>query len=210
MSVSLQTTVQGAAWLNGREWGCLIGGGHGIVDPTTPLWKDAALFPAPPKNLGRFDAVSKSLLCVCALALKDAGYPPVVGAGRTVGLVGTNETGCLTANRAYFKDYLDAGRTLARANLFVYTLPSSPLAEASIHFGLRGPMLYTACSGAGSMALLETAALLTADGAAEAVVAVRADERDAVAYVVSAGDAGMGFSEAIENVEHAMKRTGCS
>jgi len=203
--------ISGAGWLNGREWGSLTGGGLcGVMDDVRPLWKDPLLFPTAPKNLGRFDAVSKSLLCACALALKDAGFPPVVGAGRVVGLVGTNETGCVAANHAYFKDYLDAGRTLARANLFVYTLPSSPLAEASIHFGLRGPMMYSAAPGAGTADLLETAALWVAEGAAEAVVAVRADEREAVAYVMGAGSHGLGVDKAIAQVEQAMKRTGRS
>jgi len=203
-------SISGAGWLNGREWGCLVGGGRGPVDADAPLWKDKVLFPVPPKNLGRFDAVSKSLLCACALALKDAGLSPVVGAGRTIGIIGTNETGCLSANRAYFKDYLDAGRTLARGNLFVYTLPSSPLAEASIHFGLQGPMLYSVCPGAGAAALLETAALWVSGSEVEAVVAVRADERNAVAYVVGAGSTGLGVDGAIARVEQAMKGTGCS
>ena len=34
------------------------------------------------------------------------------------------------------------GSTLGRGNLFIYTLPSSPLAEAAIHFGLTGKLLY--------------------------------------------------------------------
>lgn len=59
-----------------------------------------------------------------------------------MGLIGTNRAGSLEANRLYFSDYLQAGRVLARGNLFVYTLPSSPLAEAAIHFGFQGPMLY--------------------------------------------------------------------
>ena len=78
------------------------------------------------------------------------------GQKRNIGLMGASEAGCLASNRAYFQDYLGGGRTLARANLFVYTLPSSPLAESAIHFGLMGPMVYMGFPGGGLADLAPT------------------------------------------------------
>jgi len=53
----------------------------------------------------------------------------------------------LWSQRFVFLDYVQAGRKLGRGSLFIYTLPSSPLAEAAIHFGLQGPVLYIGSIG---------------------------------------------------------------
>ena len=53
-----------------------------------------------------------------------------------------NDDGSAAANYDCFKDYVDGGRKLARSRLFIYTLPTSSVAEAAVHFGLQGPLLY--------------------------------------------------------------------
>jgi hypothetical protein len=73
---------------------------------------------------------------------------------------------------------------MARGNLFVYTLPSSPLAEAAIHFGFRGPMLYMGFPGGGLGDFLEAGAHLLDDGA-EGMLAVMSDEKEAMAFVLA-------------------------
>ena len=66
------------------------------------------------------------------------------------------QEGSLQSDLEYFRDYLEGGRTLSRGNLFIYTLPSSPLGEAAIHFGLLGPLLYAASEGNALTAVLDT------------------------------------------------------
>jgi 3-oxoacyl-(acyl-carrier-protein) synthase len=186
--------IQGAGWIHATGWGGVLQSRQGSPDDGSgiPPWKDPGLFPVPVKNIARFDAAARLTLCACALAMRDAGWTLGDGAKRDVGLLGTNAEGCLRANQAYFQDYLTGGRVLARANLFVYTLPSSPLAEAAIHFGLQGPMVYIGYPGGGLADLLGTASLMIAGGEAGGMLTVRADEREAVAFILAPGQAGGG------------------
>lgn len=179
------TQVLGIGWLAGREWGRVRSGARDVLaeGDATPLWKRAAAFAYPVRNMGRCDAVTRLTLCACSLALQDAGMSYAEGQKSGIGLIGTGASGSLAANRAYFSDYLQAGRVMGRGNLFIYTLPSSPLAEAAIHFGFQGPMVYMGFPGGGAGALLEAAAGLLTDGLAPGLVAVMAGEREAMAFV---------------------------
>ncbi|MBI3377221.1 MAG: hypothetical protein HY035_02300 [Nitrospirae bacterium] len=100
------------------------------------------IFSYPFKNFGRLDNVSKMVCYAAALALKDAGDSYSSDNKKDMGIIGTNTDGSLESDIDYFKDYLVSGRKLSRGNLFIYTLPTSPLAEAAIHFGLQGPLFY--------------------------------------------------------------------
>ena len=210
----IRVVVTGIGWVNGTGAGGVLKGTwsfHGDADGIPP-WKDPGLFPVPVKNMGRFNPVSRMTLCACALAVRDAGVMWGDGQKRNIGLMGASEAGCLASNRAYFQDYLGGGRTLARANLFVYTLPSSPLAESAIHFGLMGPMVYMGFPGGGLADLLETAALMVSDGAADGMVAVWADEQEGMAFWVGTGE-GLPIGEAalpkmISDLEQRMKGCG--
>jgi 3-oxoacyl-[acyl-carrier-protein] synthase II len=183
-----ETTIQvrGIGWLAGREWGGVLTRRrlHQMEGDDTPLWRHIAGFAYPVKNMGRCDATTRLTLCACLLALDDAGRAYAEGRKSGIGLLGTNAAGSLEANRAYFGDYLQAGRVMGRGNLFIYTLPSSPLAEAAIHFGFQGPLVYMGFPGGGAGALCEAAACMIQDGLAPAMVAVLADEREAVAFVL--------------------------
>lgn len=201
MSVSAQPVgVKGIGWVNGAEYGSVIRPrrvryGDGVA---LAPWKQAELFKVPPKNAGRFDAATRMILSACALAIQDAGGILGDGEKHPIGLLGTNVNGCVGANRAYFKDYLAGGRVLARANLFVYTLPSSPLADAAIHFGLQGPVLYIGFggSGAGSIrGLLDIATGYLAEGIASGMVVVVGDECSAVAVWLGYGDGVVGVEK---------------
>jgi len=134
------------------------------------LGKEDGLFAYPVKNFGRFEPVSRRVCYVTALALQDAGLEYSKDRNQDIGLMGTDEYGSEQANLAYFRDYVEGGRTMARANLFIYTLPSSPLAEAAVHFGLQGPLLYLRNQDASVDGLLTTARRMIAEGQAETML----------------------------------------
>ena len=143
-----------------------------------------SVFLNPVKNFGRFDAVSKMTCCAGALALRDAGITYSEHQKQDMGILGTNTVGCLESNVHYFRDYIDTGRKLARGNLFVYTLPSSPLAEAAIAFGLHGPLLYIMFQQTQIPSLVRCAGKMILHGETQAMLAVKADENEAVCFVL--------------------------
>jgi hypothetical protein len=137
------------------------------------------------KNFGRYDPVSKMTCCVSGLALYDAGMPYSEVQKQDIGIIGTNTDGCLQSNVAFFKDYIEHGRTLGRANLFVNTLPSIPMAEAAIHFKCRGPLVYMAFSQKQIPSLLRQSEKMILRGEAAAMLAVKASEQDALCFMVA-------------------------
>jgi hypothetical protein len=136
--------ILGLGWLNEKCYGQ----GHSRTQvnydncvSSVRLGLENNLFIEPVKNFGRFEPVTQQLIIVTALALRDAGLS--YGEGKLdIGLLAIHKAGCIASNRRFFQDYLDGGRKLSRANLFIYTLPNSPCAEAAIYFGLVGPLLY--------------------------------------------------------------------
>ncbi|MCX5714393.1 MAG: hypothetical protein NT033_06210 [Candidatus Omnitrophica bacterium] len=135
------------------------------------LLKDTVLA-YPIENFGRFDAASRLVVLSVALALYDADIHYAKDKKQDIGILGTSPDGALDANLAYLRDYAQAGRKLGRGNLFIYTLPSSPLAEASIHFGLQGPILYLRNLAKPEDYLLAQAELMVRDKATQAILAV--------------------------------------
>jgi 3-oxoacyl-(acyl-carrier-protein) synthase len=135
------------------------------------------------------DAISRMTACAVALALKDAGIEYSPAKKQDVGIIGTNAEGSLCSDLEYYKDYIKSGRTLSRGNLFIYTLPSSPLGESAIHFGFLGPLLY-ATGGPSDLALvLDTAADMIRGGETPVMLAGKAEE-DAAVYMVLDGNEG--------------------
>ena len=57
-------------------------------------------------------------------------------------VIGWNGAGCAAENRAYWDDYVAAGRESARGSLFVPTLPSIPACEAAIAIGAHAESGY--------------------------------------------------------------------
>jgi 3-oxoacyl-[acyl-carrier-protein] synthase II len=188
--------IQGAGWIGPR--------GHGRVRRNIRaehadlgvLWKSDPVFARRAKSFGRFDVASRLAYYAAALALDDAGRgdPP---AGEGLGLIGTGAAGCLASNLDYFKDYVSCGRTLARGNLFVYTLPTSPLAEVAIHFGLEGPLLYASSPERPLAAALETAAGMIRRGEAAGMLVIAAGAAEALCAVLST-QAGVPVEQAVE------------
>jgi len=137
--------VSGIGWITNDAFGSAFQGLKGTFSRRKDLVQQLAELhvlhqPLPP--LGRYDAASRATCYAVGLCLFDASSSKSGGAPEEVGIMGANETGCLDANVDYFQDFVSSGRTLGRGNLFVYTLPSSPIAASSIYFGLKGPIFY--------------------------------------------------------------------
>jgi 3-oxoacyl-[acyl-carrier-protein] synthase II len=175
----MKITVRGIGWMTG-----------GAVGQIRKQWRRAAPAPdewplrhlaAAPKNMARFDRTSKIVCGVVGLALDDAG---LLGANvaADIGIVAVNRDGCLQADEAYYRDYLDNGRILGRGNLFIYTLPSSPIAEAAIHFGLTGPLLYVCGAPQPAALALNAAGDLLRGAEAAAALAVWAEGASGICW----------------------------
>jgi hypothetical protein len=185
--------VTGIGWLNRKEFGCIIRRlkkKHEGIGSLYSLFKREFFYSYPVKNFSRFDIISKMTCFSAALALKDAGIPYSGTDKKNIGIFGANEAGCLESNLNYFRDYVDSGRILARGNLFIYTLPSIPLAEAAIHFGLSGPLLHIAFNDGKISSLLSFAGKSILEGETPTILAVKAEETDAVCFVLQAKHAG--------------------
>ncbi len=143
---------------------------HDGIDDVYRTMKERGILQGLIKNFGRFDHRSKAACLVSGLALHDTSFP--TDPRNDVGLVSAMQGGALQTCREYFTDYLDCGRTLGRGNLFVYTLPTSPLAETAICYGLGGPLLYMATCGEGPVVALEQAAAIIDGGEAAAMLAI--------------------------------------
>ncbi len=180
-------SILGIGWISEMEYGCAgakmrVRYGEGPSCGEIP--KDE-LFLHPFRNFGRLDGVSRMTCCAAALALKDAGVEYSPDNKQDTGIIGTNRTGSLKGDVAYFRDYLDSGRKLARGNLFIYTLPSSPLGEAAIHFGLRGPLMYAADADSSPSFAIRTAADIIRCDEADAMLAGYAEENEAIYFLLS-------------------------
>ena len=92
-------------------------------------------------NWGRFDDNTRKACLGAGLALKDLGLAQD-SQKHKIGLIAFGEKGSNNTDRDYFLDFLDHGESTGRSHLFIYTLPTSPFAEAAIYFGLMGPIYY--------------------------------------------------------------------
>jgi 3-oxoacyl-[acyl-carrier-protein] synthase II len=137
-------SVCGIGWLTKEGYGSVRLGLHNQFAQGEGIHSLAKLgiFSQPFKNYGRLDGMSRMTVSAVALALQDAGIEYSPASKQDIGIIGTSCEGSLKSDVDYFRDFIDNGRTLSRANLFIYTLPSSALGEAAIHFGLIGPLLY--------------------------------------------------------------------
>jgi hypothetical protein len=148
----------------------------------TQLQKE--IFKYPVENFGRFNHDSKLAVLAIGLALYDAKITYAKDKKQDISILGTNSCGALDANLAYFKDYVANGRILGRGNLFIYTLPSSPLAEAAIHFGLTGELLYAGFLKDSPKELLNYAQGLLKTGSSETMLVVNAGPKVATCVVL--------------------------
>ena len=139
-----------------------------------------------PRNFSRFGPEVRRAYFAVRRALAAAGL--VSGAGR-IGLIACDRAGSERANFAYFADYVNSGRTLARGQMFAYTLPTSIAAECAIAGRLTGPLLSVAGADGSPRAAERAARGLLADGLCDAVVLLETDADLALAAAWSAASA---------------------
>lgn len=175
--------ISGAGWCREGECG-MASKGRRISCSPDQLRRMDEFFPYPVKQFGRFELQSRLNIAAVALALRDAEIGCRRDGRIDFGLVRTNDTACHEANWSFFSDYVECGRNLARGNLFIYTLPSSPLAETAIHFGLQGPLLYIRSDGF-ILDAIEYAELLLDQGGLEGMLAIAERKRKAIALTIA-------------------------
>lgn len=184
----MKTHVAGISWIGNGRCGAVssdrIVNFSSLKGLHTQL-QDAAVLSSAIKNYGRLDSASKMACCTIAMGIHDAGLTYSDGGLHQMGVVAVSPMGCLDANLSYFEDYINHGRTIARGNLFVYTLPSSPLADAAIHFGCQGPLLYQYEPAAPLDSVLARVERFLADGEATRMAIYMNDAHSALCLVVS-------------------------
>jgi 3-oxoacyl-[acyl-carrier-protein] synthase II len=121
---------------------CNIEGPHGVTRLESPKLSSTKeiidLIGISPKYLPRMTDDARGILIVASLAMRAAGW----GDKSKIGIIGTGFEGWLSANENYFRDYIAQGRSMGRASLFIYTLPTSALSETAIALSMRGPTLH--------------------------------------------------------------------
>ena len=185
--------ISGLGWINKEEYMSVRQNRHVSYQDFTSFdgLSRTDIFSYAFKNIGRLDEVSKLVCYAVALALKDAGEDYDFTHKKDMGLVGTNADGCHRADNDYFRDYVDSGRTLSRGNLFLYTLPTSPLGEAAIHFGLQGPVFYMTSGQTSLLPAVKTASEMLMLGETQSVL-VGMNTADEAAYMVLVKDPALG------------------
>lgn len=187
----MNCTVLGSGWLSSDHYGTEKTDRNvewGSRTTLRGIGKEDGLFTYPVKNFGRFPVIAQRVCYVTALALQDAGIPYAKGEKQDIGLIGMDAFGSEAENLTYFSDYIDGGRSMARANLFIYTLPSSPLAEAAVHFGLQGPLFYYRNQQATSDGLMKIANRMLADGQADYILLYELGDEMDRCHVVGLAD----------------------
>ena len=188
----MSISVRGIGWLTQEGYGCIKSGlqhAYEMGEGAHTLPK-RDIFSHPFKNFGRLDTISKMTAFAVSLALQDGGIEYSPTDKQDIGIVGTNCEGSLRSDIEYFRDYLAGGRTLSRGNLFIYTLPSSPLGEAAIHFGLRGPVAYIASEDHALTAVLDTAEEMILANEAPAMLAGTSEAEEAIFFVLARDHGG--------------------
>jgi 3-oxoacyl-(acyl-carrier-protein) synthase len=179
-------SVHGIGWLTKEGYGCIRcehQHAYAVGEDARTLPK-RDIFSHPFKNFGRLDTISKMTVFGVSLALQDAGIEYSPTGKQDIGIVGTNAEGSLRSDIEYFRDYLESGRTLSRGNLFIYTLPSSPIGEAAIHFGFLGPVLYAAGESNALSAVLDMATEMLLAGETPVMLAGKAEADEALFFVM--------------------------
>ncbi|MCB9759982.1 MAG: hypothetical protein H6739_09130 [Alphaproteobacteria bacterium] len=107
-----------------------------LVVPAGPVdWR--ALWPDPPERFRRMHRYVRLGMVALHRLLEALDAPPAP----SWALVLASRTNCRSVDLRYHARLLDRGAAAASRVDFVYTIPGAPIAEASIHWGLRGPSL---------------------------------------------------------------------
>lgn len=137
------------------------------------------------KNFERFDVASKMICLATALALKDAGKTYPIDQDCVVGQLLISHNATLTSNLEYFRDYVQNGKIMGRASLFIYTLPTSSLGENSICYGFTGPAQYIGVDRDLLKSALDHAQLMLEAKYIDSVVVAVQNESSVSVFIVS-------------------------
>lgn len=182
----MTVSVRGIGWVTKTGYGSVrLGLQHQFAEGEgIHSLAKLGLFSHPFKNFGRLDGVSRLTVSAVALALQDAGMEYSLANKQDIGIIGTSCEGSLKSDIDYFKDFVENGRTLSRANLFIYTLPSSALGEAAIHFGLVGPLLYASGVDDSIKEFLDMAGEIVGAGEAGRMLVGKIVKEEALYFVI--------------------------
>lgn len=117
-------------------------------------------------NFRRAGEKARLAMLGSALAFSDAG----LNSDGNVAVIGWGGEESIMENRAYFADYAVNGRFLGRSQLFIGTLPTTPLCEAAICLNLHGPVFYFQSDGGLNSVLAEAESLLSDKSAGQALL----------------------------------------
>jgi 3-oxoacyl-[acyl-carrier-protein] synthase II len=179
-------SVRGAGWLTKTGYGCLRCGLDYRFEQDEGVHSLAkrGVFTHPFKNFGRLDTASRMTVSAIALALQDADVDYSPSEKQDIGIIASSCEGSLQSDINYFRDFVENGRTLSRANLFIYTLPSSAPGEAAIHFGLTGPLMFMTASDGTLSTCMDMAAEMVAAGETGSMLVGTIVQDEAVYFVI--------------------------
>ena len=158
-------------------------------DSLKQFYRDLLVKEIIPRELNDFKRMSlksKQAVIGAALALHDGDNERQNN--DKFALLSSDKSCCESENRRYFADYVKYGRVMGRGNLFVNTLPTTPLAEVSMAFALRGPLYYVASLSHPLQTLLQEADLLLELGEAEQVMTVLDNSDSMNIFIFTAGE----------------------
>jgi 3-oxoacyl-[acyl-carrier-protein] synthase II len=177
--------LRALGWISGTECGTLKPN-QSTRRPFALQDNIASLIERPVKYLSRMTAEARCSLVAASLAMKAAGWD---SHHQVLAIMGTGYEGCLAADAAYFQDYVDGGQSMGRANLFIYTLPTSALSEVAIALNLTGPALHLATNLHSLVAMVEQARSIVESAEAHGVLCVWSDGVSALSLAVGGGNA---------------------
>jgi len=140
------------------------------------------ILPGPVPDFGRLSLAAKQICAAVGAGLRDAGCSAGCAPREVIGIIGNGSA--VEANRAFFDDYVSNGRQMARGSLFVYTLPSSPLAAPAQCYTLNGPLIHFRHARDGVAHIVDRAVELLAQRLADAMVVVYEDATGILGCVV--------------------------
>jgi len=181
--------IRSLAWFCADHYGLYSPARESFTRPTPAAEELLAIVNRPVKYFSRMTRETKAGLCAASLVLRDLA--PDGTLRQEVGLLAAGEDGCVPANQTYFHDYVTAGRSMGRGNLFIYTLPTSTLGELAIALALTGPTMYVHADRAPLATLLHQAMQLVADGEAEAILTLWSNAEASVCMLLQRDVPGM-------------------
>jgi hypothetical protein len=187
--------IAGLGWIAGGRFGAARRGIEGSCQDLFLLRDELlerGILPAPVRRFAKFDDACRSACLVAALTLHDEGARDAADDTRDIAVLGTNERGSLETNRAFYEDYVGHGRRSGRGSLFVYTLPSIPASEVSMHFKLVGPTAWIGSAESRGQVLLERAGALLRRGESAAALCLDVGESGGVGVLLRRGTRGCG------------------